>query len=154
MTNEELECVLEEEVSYLGTPPEVLASLERLRKRCDQHKIDEPGIYREVGPSAHWSSANLRSSWRIEMWLYRTPPIVDEAVVVPAAVPVVVTVTEPLPSATIAPPVELLPPVVETTSETVVEDAVKIGTAASDDAGNCSGPEVRVKGRRVTKGGA
>lgn len=124
MSNEELECVLEEEVSYLGTPPEVLNTLERLRKRCDQHKIDEPGIYREEGPSAHWSSANLRSSWRIAMKLFRTPPIVEESVVVPAAVPVVVTVTEPLPEATIAPTIKLLPPVVETASEAVVSDAV------------------------------
>lgn len=154
MSNEQLECVLEEEVSYLGTPPEVLASLERLRKRCEQHKIAEPGIYREEGPSAHWSSANLRSNWRIAMKLFRTPPTVDEAVVVPVAVPVVVTVTEPLPSATIAPTVELPPPVVETASETVVEDAQPVTSAASTNVGVGSGPTVRQKGGRSAKSGA
>lgn len=70
MLNEQLECCLEEEVAYGCTPHDVLNALERLQTRLDQHKLDEPGEYRQTKPTAIWHSS-LTSAWRISMSLFR-----------------------------------------------------------------------------------
>ena len=85
MLNEQLECCLEEEVAYGCTPHDVLNALERLQTRLDQHRLDEPGEYRQTKPTAIWHSS-LTSAWMISMSLFRAPARTEEPVLPPTSV--------------------------------------------------------------------